>query len=100
MQHGIYTGEDYTIQFDFVNVLEKWAKVTTEEEANALFHQIKEEKGIFLGEFVKYIMNLNNLSRELENVAEFLGDIQFLSKLKQIPEKTIKFIVTNQSLYV
>ena len=45
-------------------------------------------------------MNLNNLSRELENVAEFLGDIQFLSKLKQIPEKTIKFIVTNQSLYV
>ena len=101
VQHGIYTGEDYTIQFDFVDVLEKWAEVTTEEEANALFHQIKEEKEyFFLGEFVKYIMNLNNLSRELENVAEFLGDIQFLSKVKQIPEKTIKFIVTNQSLYV
>lgn len=99
-QHGIYTGEDYTIQFDFVNLLERWAKVTTEEEADALFYQIKDEKGIFLGEFVKYIMNLNNLSRELENVAEFLGDIRFLSKLKQIPEKTIKFIVTNQSLYV
>ena len=47
VQHGIYTGEDYTIQFDFVDVLEKWAEVTTEEEANALFHQIKEEKIFF-----------------------------------------------------
>ena len=100
VKHGIYTGEDYTIQFDFVDFLEKWANATTEEEANTLFEEMKREKGIFLGEFVKYIMNLNNLSRELENVAEFLGDIQFLSKLKQIPEKTIKFIVTNHSLYV
>jgi superfamily II RNA helicase len=100
VQNGIYTGEDYTIQFNFIDFLDKWANVTTEEEANILFEKMKNEKGIFLGEFVKYIMNLNNLSRELENVAEFVGDVQFLSKLKQIPDKTVKFIVTNQSLYV
>lgn len=100
IRNGIYTGEDYTIHYNFIEILNKWVDVVTEEECVIFLNQIKKEKGIFLGEFVKYIMNLNNLSKELESVAEYLGNMEFLSKLKQIPEKTMKFIVTNQSLYV
>jgi hypothetical protein len=37
---------------------------------------------------------------ELKNVAEYIGNVELLHKLTQIPELTLKFIATNQSLYV
>ena len=61
---------------------------------------IENEKGIFLGEFVKALLKINNISSEMEKVAELTGNIQFLSKLKEIPTMTLKYVVTNQSLYV
>lgn len=100
MKEGIFSGENYLIQYHFCFLLKEWINVETDGQAILFLNQMKKEKGIFLGEFVKYIMNINNLSKELENVAEYLGNMEFLSKLQQIPEKTIKFIVTNQSLYV
>jgi hypothetical protein len=62
--------------------------------------KIGSEKGIFLGEFVKALLKINNISSEMETVAELMGDIEFLHKLKQIPIMTLKFVATNQSLYV
>lgn len=100
MKEGIFSGENYLIQYHFCSLLKEWINVETDGQAILFLNQMKKEKGIFLGEFVKYIMNINNLSKELENVAEYLGNMEFLSRLQQIPEKTIKFIVTNQSLYV
>ena len=43
---------------------------------------------------------MNNIANELKNVAEHSGNVAFLHKLAQIPELTLKFIATNQSLYV
>jgi hypothetical protein len=57
-------------------------------------------KEIFLGEFVKALLKINNISAELEKIAEMTGNIEFLSKLKDIPRMTLKYVVTNQSLYV
>jgi hypothetical protein len=59
-----------------------------------------EEKEIFLGEFVKALLKINNISSELEKIAEMTGNIAFLSKLREIPHMTLKYVVTNQSLYV
>jgi hypothetical protein len=36
----------------------------------------------------------------MEKIAEMTGNISFLSKLKEIPNITLKYVVTNQSLYV
>ena len=36
----------------------------------------------------------------MEKIAEMTGNIAFLSKLKEIPGQTLKYVVTNQSLYV
>ena len=36
----------------------------------------------------------------MEKVAEITGDMDFLSKLRDIPQLTLKYVVTNQSLYV
>jgi hypothetical protein len=57
-------------------------------------------KEIFLGEFVKALLKINNISSEFEQISEMTGNIAFLSKLKEIPNMTLKYVVTNQSLYV
>jgi len=36
----------------------------------------------------------------MEKVAELVGNVSLLHKLKSIPEQTLKFVATNQSLYV
>ena len=55
---------------------------------------------IFTGEFVKALLKINNMVNEMELIAEYTGNIRFLHKLREIPELTLKFIATNQSLYV
>jgi hypothetical protein len=59
-----------------------------------------EKKQIFLGEFVKALLKINNISSEFEKIAEMTGNISLLSKLREIPVMTLKYVVTNQSLYV
>jgi hypothetical protein len=61
---------------------------------------LEAEKEIFLGEFVKALLKINTISCELEKVAEMIGNIELLSKLREIPQLTLKYIATNQSLYV
>ena len=36
----------------------------------------------------------------MELIAESIGNISLLSKLKEIPNITLKFVVTNQSQYI
>jgi predicted hydrocarbon binding protein len=69
-------------------------------ECKMVLQKIGEEKGVFLGEFVKAILKINNIVSEMEKVAELIGDIELLKKLKDIPLCTMKFVATNQSLYV
>ena len=65
-----------------------------------MLQKLGEEKQIFLGEFVKALLKINNIANEMEKIAELTGNISFLSKLKEIPVLTLKYVVTNQSLYV
>jgi superfamily II RNA helicase len=100
IQKYVNTGMDYTIHFDLIHYIMDWADAETEEECKYILQTISTEKDIFLGEFVKAILKINNISAELERVAETMGDLELLQKLQQIPIKTLKFVATNQSLYV
>lgn len=94
------TGTDYTIHFDLIDYVMEWCMCNNYDECNALIKKIEIEKGIFLGEFVKAILKINNISNEMEKIAELLHDIPFISKLREIKYLTLKYVVTNQSLYV
>jgi superfamily II RNA helicase len=96
----INTGADYTIHYDLLNYVEDWTECECVEDCRNVLSRLSEEKEIFLGEFVKALLKINNISCEMEQIAEQMGNIEFLSKLKQIPELTLKYVVTNQSLYV
>ena len=96
----INTGADYNIHYDLLNYLEEWTECQTEYDCKLVLQKLGEEKEIFLGEFVKALLKINNIASEMERIAEQTGNIEFLSNLKKIPELTLKYVVTNQSLYV
>jgi superfamily II RNA helicase len=97
---GINSGTDYTIHYDLINYVYKWTNCADDLSCKILLTEMLQEKGIFLGEFVKALMKINNICAELSKIAELIGNVCLLSKLREIPELTLKYVVTNQSLYV
>jgi superfamily II RNA helicase len=97
---NINTGFDYEIHYDLLNYLEEWCDSENVEDCKLVLQKMAGEKEIFLGEFVKALLKINNISSEFEKIAEMTGNIAFLSKLKEIQNMTLKYVVTNQSLYV
>jgi superfamily II RNA helicase len=89
-----------TITYDIINECIDWCNCEDEYQCKTILKTLNDDKEIFLGEFVKALLKINNISSELETICEMYGNVELLSKLKQIPEKTMKFIATNQSLYV
>jgi superfamily II RNA helicase len=100
LARNIKTGFDYEIHYDLLNYIEKWCDCENVEECKFILQELGTNKGIFLGEFVKALLKINNVSSELEKIAEMTCNIAFLSKLKEIQHMTLKYVVTNQSLYV
>jgi superfamily II RNA helicase len=100
IKNNINTGFEYNIQYDLLNYLDEWCVAESIEECKLVLQKIGEEKQIFLGEFVKALLKINNISAEFEKIAELTGNIALLSKLREIPNITLKYVVTNQSLYV
>jgi len=96
----INTGIEYEIHYDLINYIIEWTQAESVEECKVILQRLKQEKGIFLGEFVKAILKVNNIASEMEKIAECIGNISLLSKLKEIPALTQKFVATNQSLYI
>ena len=94
------TGTNYDMHYDLLDYVAEWWDCDTEEECKFILQKMEKDKGIFLGEFVKALLKINNVSAELESIAEKTGNIDLLQKLKSIPLNTLKFVATNQSLYV
>ena len=96
----INSGIEYTFHYDLLNYVDKWCYCENTEECRQFLQNLADEKEIFLGEFVKALLKINNICSELEKIAELFGNMSLLSKLKEIPIMTLKYVVTNQSLYV
>jgi superfamily II RNA helicase len=96
----VNSGIDYNIHFDLLDYVSKWCDCECVEDCKILLQTVEREKSIFLGEFCKAVLKIINISCEMESVAEQMGNLEFLSVLKEIPKLTMKYVVTNQSLYV
>ena len=100
LKERMNTGTDYSMQFDLVDYIILWTECSSEPECKLLLRQMSEDKGIFLGEFVKAILKIVAIVSELASVAELINDIELLQQLKTVPVLLLKFVATNQSLYV
>jgi len=96
----IDSGTDYYKHYDIINYIIEWCNCNDVESCKSLLKKMEVEKGIFLGEFVKAILKINNISNESEKIAELTNNISLLSKLREIPLLTLKYVATNQSLYI
>ena len=94
------TGADYTLHFELIDFLILWCQADNEITCIELINKIKEEKGIFLGEFIKAILKINNIVKEFEKICELVQNLPLLQKIKEIPHLTLKYVATNQSLYI
>jgi superfamily II RNA helicase len=94
------TGADYTLHFELIDDVIAWCSADNETVCIELINKIKKDKEVFLGEFVKAILKINNIAKEFEKICEFLQNLPLLQKIKEIPQLTLKYVATNQSLYI
>jgi len=85
-----------TIQYDMMPYIQQWLNGCANElEAVQMIQQMKREKEWFTGDFIKCCLKLVNMAKELEDVS----DLDFLEKIKE-GSKLLKFVCTNESLYL
>lgn len=99
-QYNTYSGSNYERNFDIQNSVIEWTNTTNELDCKIILQTISNEQNIFIGDFVKALLKINNIANELERVAESTNNMVLLEKIKMIPQKTLKYIATNQSLYI
>ena len=91
---------DKEIHFDIMNEVMDWYNASNEEQCKNILNNLNMEKEIFLGEFVKGLLKIINIVNEIKNVCELTGNVALNAKLNNISEKILKYVATNQSLYV
>ena len=100
IKYNITSNSECNIQYDLMEYVAEWCECTDVIDCRKVLDRLEREKGIYLGEFVKALLKINNISCELEKIAETIGNVEFLSKLQKTHDLTLKYVVTNQSLYV
>jgi len=92
-------GFDVDLSFDLLEYVVEWCDCENEEMCKRVIQRMSHEKGIFLGDFVKAMLKIVNIAREVEKVAIYLN-IPLMGPVSQIPNLLMKFMVNSQSLYI
>ena len=86
----------YVLQYDLMPFIKEWMDDCDDEiKSVKLLNKIKQNQ-LFCGDFIKCCLKLVNISKEIENNAP--PDLR--EKLEEGKGKIMKFICTNQSLYL
>ena len=97
--NSIQSDNNLDITFDLIEEIYDWCFCETEQECRNVLYRVK-EKGLFAGEFTKAILKINNIANELEKICNLSNNMELLQKLQSIKKCTMKYIVSNQSLYL
>mgnify|MGYP001303539650 FL=1 len=90
---------NYNLHYDLCDVMCDWVNATSETQCKRIYHMAL-KKDIFVAEFVKAVLKINNIGSELEKVCVLENKLELLSKVKKIPELTLKSIIQSNSLYL
>jgi len=94
--HGIHmkdTGLD-GLCYDLIDCMYAWCDCTNEAECKTVISVI-ESNGVSIGDFTKAILKISTLGRELMGSC-----VELAHKLSQIDKLILKYVATNQSLYL
>ena len=96
----MFTGENYGYHYNLVNPIQQWIECKDESSCVSVLNQLKLDYGVSSGDFTKAILKISNTASQLEQIADKYQKLDWLQNLKQIPKMILKFVATNQSLYV
>ena len=92
-------GIKYNIHYDIIDETLLWCNSKSYEECFEII-KLLESKKIFLGEFSRALLKINNITNELIKVTKISNDVELENKLTQVRDLTLKFVICNQSLYL
>ncbi len=93
------TGIEYSsaLCFDMTDLMMEWAQLEDERTCRAF---IQNEIPVSVGDFVKAILKISALSKELRALALNAGFVRFADQLEKIDPLILKYVATTQSLYL
>lgn len=93
------TNDDYELCYDVYDLVNEWCYVENECDAKLVIQKCH-NRDIFIGEFVKCLLKIVNITNELNSVAIKTCNVKLEFITSQVEEKLLKYVATNQSLYV
>ena len=101
-EHGLVTGIQYdqSLIYDMIQLSMTWCDCSNEDECKYFIQATVGEKSISIGDFNKAMLKIVTISKELSKVCEQIGQIELLYKLTRIEPMILKYVTTNQSLYI
>lgn len=100
VKYELNTGLEYEIHYNLLPYMEDWINAKDDQMCSRVLKSLEQDKGIFVGEFVKALLKIQTIGLELEKVADDTNHMHLLLKLREIPELILKYVVTTQSLYI
>jgi hypothetical protein len=91
---------DFDYMYDLVPLISQWCNSTTEAECKWFIQGPLAECEISVGDFTKAILKIVVIAKEFQTVAEIIDNLSFLTTLKELEPLLLKYVATNQSLYV
>ena len=100
-RYEIFTGTCSDINYDIINYIHRWCLSDDPESAKKILGDCLYQTDLFVGDFVKAILKINNIVNEIDRVCDLLGNkVELQNKIREIPKLSLKFVATNQSLYI
>ena len=99
VKYGIDVGYDYETQYDLMQYVDRWCFASDENHATSILSDLKYEKEVFLGDFVKCCMKIVSIL-QAKVICEISENFICLEKLNHLESCLMKFIVSNESLYL
>ena len=96
----IDTGSEWELNYDIMNSMLEWCNANTEFECKKIIQVLQVDKEVFLGEFIKSLIKITNIIREIKQVAALCCNVELENKLEKCNSMILKYVITTQSLYV
>mgnify|MGYP003648043336 CR=1 FL=1 len=100
INYELNTGLEYEIHYDLLPYMEDWVNAKDEQTCSKVLNSLEQDKGVFVGEFIKALLKIQTIGLELEKISDDTNNMHLLVKLREIPELILKYVATTQSLYI
>ena len=99
-KYDLDIGEEYCLNFDLMEIMLEWCNAGTELECKRVVQTAQNEKNIFLGEFIKSLIKITNIFKEMDKLTTINNNIEFKHKISKVNELVLKYVVSSDSLYL